>query len=159
MHIFVKTLSGKTKILQVEHSTSIENVKVKIQEMEGIPPDKQRLTYSSKHLIDSRTLSDYKICNESTIYVFLRLKGGMKIFVETPSNGTIAIEVKRSDTIERVKSHIQDMENIPSDQHCLVLHGKQLDESRTIFDYSIKSESILSLEAGNQMGEYLNISV
>ena len=83
----------------------------------------------------------------------------MKILVQTPSNGTITIEVKPSDTIERVKSQIQDMESIPSDQHCLILHGKQLDEKRTIFDYSIKSESILKLEACNQMGECLHISV
>ena len=112
------------------------------------------MTFASKQLIDSRTLSHYNIQNESTIYVFLRLKGGMKIFIETPSNGTITIEVKPSDTIEDIKSKIQDMESIPTDQHCLLLEGKQLDDNRTIFDYHIKNESILILEPCDQMGTY-----
>jgi ubiquitin C len=147
MQIFVQILSGKRTALEVEPADRIEDVKVKIQHIEGIPVNEQLLSLMGKQLRNQHSLQDYSIQKGSTLNLLLCLRGGMKIKVIWPfgTRTMISLDVEPTDRIERVKDQFLIKVGILPDQYHLGFEGKLLAEGNTLQDYSVHANATLHL--------------
>ncbi|CAD8118602.1 unnamed protein product [Paramecium sonneborni] len=118
MKLFVRTLIGNIITLNVEPSDTMDAIKCKIQDQEGISTDQQRLLFKKMTLEDDRTISDYNIMEESILQLKLKRGGGL-FFVKTFSGKIITINFFYASTIEEIKFKIMEKLGIPPDQQRL----------------------------------------
>ena len=159
MHIYVKMQNGKTITLDVQPKSSISKVKLKIQDEERISPDQQRLLYVLKELKDDRTLDDYSIHNESTLYLTVRRESDLQVVVLMPDEQTFPLAVETNDCIKKIKRKVYEMEGIPSDQQRFFFAGKELEDRHTLSHYNIQERSTLHLVQSRPPGMQIFIDV
>ena len=95
MEIVLRELTGKMITLEVELADTIKNVKTKLQNKEGISADQQSLIFDMKQLEYGRCLSDYNVAKEATLYLILRVRSSMQIFLRTLAEKTTPLQVDR----------------------------------------------------------------
>ncbi|XP_071700422.1 uncharacterized protein [Rutidosis leptorrhynchoides] len=152
--IFITTFARKTISLKVKGSDTIGNIKVKIQSRAGIPHDEQALIFDEWVLEDIDTLDNYQIKNDSTLTLLRKSRTRLKIFIKTPDGTVHPLEVKQSDTIEKVKNMIPGF----SDDYSTIMFDEViLVESSTVADFHISNNSTLTILT--KSGGWMPISV
>lgn len=147
MQIYVKTLKNRSIALNVDSTDTVTNLKIKIQDKEGISPYHQRLIYNGKIIENAKMLSDYDIQSGATLYLVLRLpQRDMEIYVQPRVGKAISLDTDSSEFIEQIKAKIQSQEGIPAEQQSLLYNGQLLrDDGGTVEDYGIQPGSVLQL--------------
>ncbi|KAL8036178.1 hypothetical protein ABFS82_12G139900 [Erythranthe guttata] len=143
--ITVESSTGFTVTLRACLSSTIDYIKKMIQEKQGVPVDRQILTFDHKVLDDMRSLTFYEIRHESTLHLSVRVK----IYVISSMMGyrfkTIPLDVESSDTVADVKAAIHGTRGIPVADQVLVFEHKWLEDSRTVGECNIVEDSTLFL--------------
>lgn len=146
MPIFIKIFNGRTITVEADPAAPIENVKQKIQDKVGIPPNQQRLMIGGTQAEDGDTLNDYMLNNILKVDDTLHLFRTHLIFVKTPSGKTITVHVHPNDLVEQLKEKIQQKEAIlPYQQRLFVEGNKELKDGLTLEWYGITRESTIQL--------------
>jgi len=146
MQIFIKTPTGKNITIEVKHTDSIGDVKVKVEEKEGIPYGEQRLIFGLEQLQNGHTLAYYNITKESTLHLVMSLSEGSRIHVRTKAHKSTKVYIDDSAKIKDVKAKIHDQESIPSDQQKLFCRSQELKDEHTLTYYDIHCGAQLCLK-------------
>ena len=150
MHIVIRTAVDKTVTLEVDATDRIRDVKLKLAEAEGIPPEEQQLIFEAQQLEDGNTVVEYNIQEKSELYLVPRVRRkrvGFQLFVQMGGTGgkLITLDVEPSDTIGNVKAQVEEHEGIPQDQQTLLYAGKEMMGPRTLNYYKIRRCAIMVL--------------
>ena len=152
IQIFVKISDRKTVLIDVDSSGTIQLVKSKIQDIEGIPRKDQDLIFDGVQLKDSHTLAEQNVQSHSTLDLVVRSQSAqmpshpaLQILLETSTLGMVPLLCVPSDSVLFVKNRIQEKMGLPSDRQRLILNGKVLHDDKTLAECNLQKESTFRL--------------
>jgi len=154
MQIFVKGFAGIHYSIEVESSDTVDSLKAKVEELEGVPAKEQRLIFAGRQLEDGHKLSDYNVVEFSSLNLVMRLLSCRRcpsctdryVYVQTRTSKTITLQVNEpSDTVTDVRKKI-------SGHQSLFFAGNKLEDDRTFgYYYQIQNDATLHLDFGTQI--------
>jgi len=152
--VFVKTLAGKTIFMDVESTITIRALKQKITERENLPINQQRLMFAGRELENDRRLMDYDVKDKGLITMANPFDDGpMKVYIKSAKGKTTTVDVEPTETVRSLKIKIQGLEKIPPGQQRLMFAGTVLNDQKTIRDYRIPKNGVISLGDGEESVE------
>ena len=171
IQIFIRNLKGKTNILRVDSSDTIEMVKNMIRDREGVPLKEQRLIFGGKELDDVKTLSHYGIDSERTLYLTTKsssmvdrrkmtmqeyeeragtpVGAYMSIRIKSVDQPMLHLDVRNNDTIEEVKNAIEGKTGVPAEQQHFTYAGNELDDNVMLYQSGLVKDEILFIVLRN----------
>lgn len=152
IEINIRTQDGTGLTFKIESSARISDLKNIIETKANVPSNRQKLYFNDQELFNINKLSDYSITNNSQITLVICTTENMTLFINTLSAKLIPIEIKPSDQIEIIKEMIQKVKQIQINRQRLFFNQKELENFRTIEDYSIPNDSILTLIPRSKSG-------
>ncbi|KZS89211.1 ubiquitin-like protein [Sistotremastrum niveocremeum HHB9708] len=153
MRIFVKTVDNVTDEYEVTETETVDSLKIKIERKKSIPPNGQRLIGGRRGIEDGHALSEYRIMQDSTIHMVLRILP-MQIFVKTTNGKSITLNVQKTDTIDSVKSRIADRLDAPKEGLNLIYGSKPLQDAHSLEEYDIGNLATLHMVMRLPGGRY-----
>ena len=142
--IVIKTFSGDSFAVQVTPSDTVEIVKTKISEEKGISPDSQKIKYAGRELENHTRLADLNVHTATTFYLdVLQPPKPPKIYVKPLMGEAVALDFDPEMTVAKVKTEIQEMTGLSSNQVSLLFGGRELEDGQTLVHCGIQDKSTI----------------